>query len=269
MEIVCGVYRIVNLVNNKCYIGQSRNIHKRWINHISASRNVNNQSYDSLLYRAMRKYGQSNFKLEVLEKCDPKKLNELEIAYIKEYRSNENDYGYNLDRGGNQAPHFCKLSEVKVLEIIDLLKTTDMDSEEIGKIYDVTGRTVRGINTGEYSKVDGVKYPIREYSYSKKSKLYIRIKSVDKPRYFCCECGKQISGVSNQCFQCSQKKVKDRPSAIEIAQLVGEFGFEETGRKYGVSGSTIKKWCKSYGIPYLKNELADWLIKQPIKDVKE
>lgn len=29
-KIICGIYKITNQVNGKCYIGQSINIEKRW-----------------------------------------------------------------------------------------------------------------------------------------------------------------------------------------------------------------------------------------------
>lgn len=45
-----GIYKITNNINNKCYIGQSRNIEKRWRDH-----KYSNLDYP--LYRAFRKYG--------------------------------------------------------------------------------------------------------------------------------------------------------------------------------------------------------------------
>ena len=46
----------------------------------------------------MRKYGLENFKVEVLELCQPDELNEKEIAYIKYYDSYH--HGYNSTLGG-------------------------------------------------------------------------------------------------------------------------------------------------------------------------
>lgn len=45
---------------------------------------------------------------------------------------------------------------------------------------------------------------------------------------------------------------------LEIGTMVKEYGFEESGRQLGVSGNIIKKWCQSYNIPYLKDELISW-----------
>jgi group I intron endonuclease len=78
---------------------------------------------------------------------------------------------------------------------------------------------------------------------------------------FCKKCGKQISKYSEYCSDCKafhQRKVTERPSDLELAKLVKENGFEGTGRIFGVSGNTIKKWCLSCGIPSLKKDLISW-----------
>jgi len=53
---MCGIYRITNQVNNKIYIGQSIYIEKRFINHKSTIYNIESESYEYPLYRAIRKY---------------------------------------------------------------------------------------------------------------------------------------------------------------------------------------------------------------------
>lgn len=193
--------------------------------------------------------------------CERNELNTLEIKYIKEYRSHILENGYNLDTGG-YAQHFHKLSCEKIREIICLLQTTDLTSEEIGDLFNVTGRTIRGINTGEYSHMEDVSYPVRQYSVSKKDGKRYRLQSVDKPNYFCKICGKEITGASQYCRPCSQKKVINRPSPIEIAAGVKQVGFSGVGKKYGVDGNTVKAWCRNYGIPFLKTELIQWYDDQ-------
>lgn len=51
-----------------------------------------------------------------------------------------------------------------------------------------------------------------------------------------------------------QRKV-ERPSKEELLQLVYIFSFEEVGRRYGVSGKTISKWCKGYNLPYKRKDI--------------
>lgn len=91
-----GIYRIVNKIDGKCYIGQSTNIKKRWNEH---RRYFNYPQYaNSLLYDAIRKYGLQNFSFEVLEECDITSLDEKEKHWIEAFNSHED--GYNMDTGG-------------------------------------------------------------------------------------------------------------------------------------------------------------------------
>lgn len=49
-----------------------------------------------------------------------------------------------------------------------------------------------------------------------------------------------------------QRKVKNRPCAEELYEMIKNEPFTTIGKKYGVDGNTIKKWCKYYGIPHRK-----------------
>lgn len=89
-----GIYKITNNVNNKCYIGQSRDIEARWAKHLSAYKS----SPEWELYRAFKKYGISSFSFEIIEECLIEELNEREIYWIAQYDSFNN--GYNMTLGG-------------------------------------------------------------------------------------------------------------------------------------------------------------------------
>jgi hypothetical protein len=61
-----------------------------------------------------------------------------------------------------------------------------------------------------------------------------------------CECGKEINKRAlkcTKCYQLSQRKV-ERPSLETILKDIKELGYKGTGRKYGVSDNTIRKWIK-------------------------
>lgn len=91
------IYKIENQLNHHVYIGQtSRTIQQRWQEHI-------NKEHEgcTALQRAFRKYGISNFTIELLEECENDKLNEREIWWIEYYNSYYN--GYNLTLGGEQG----------------------------------------------------------------------------------------------------------------------------------------------------------------------
>lgn len=89
------IYKISNNINNKIYIGKTcSSIHKRWQKHCCAY-----TEYNWHIYRAMRKYGIENFKIEEIEKCKDEDLNSREKYWISYYNSYHN--GYNSTEGGD------------------------------------------------------------------------------------------------------------------------------------------------------------------------
>lgn len=100
-EIICGIYKITNKINNKVYIGQSKDIYKRWIQHkTQLDREVKENSH---FQNAWNKYGKENFRFKVIEKCHEDDLNNREIYWINEYNSFDSNYGYNKTTGGGQG----------------------------------------------------------------------------------------------------------------------------------------------------------------------
>lgn len=94
------IYLITNFENQKVYIGQTVNpILHRWREHVNDAYCGNKSN--SLLHRAIIKYGASNFGICLLEECKDDELNEKEKFYIKEYESYyTHNKGYNMTWGG-------------------------------------------------------------------------------------------------------------------------------------------------------------------------
>ena len=70
---------------------------------------------------------------------------------------------------------------------------------------------------------------------------------IEKKKKYC-DCGKEIFSNSIRCQKCNslhQRKVKNRPDNEELKKLVSQTSLESAGRKYNVSGNTIKKWLKN------------------------
>lgn len=143
-----GIYKITNLINNKVYIGQSRCIKKRWKNHKITYHNSNDKAYNYPLYRAMRKYGIENFQFEIIENCSIAELNDKEKYWINYYHSNNDNYGYNQDDGGN-ASHSLKLNDTQVNEIIDALLHTEISQYDLAEKYQVDQSFISCINNGK------------------------------------------------------------------------------------------------------------------------
>lgn len=88
-----GIYKIKNLLNGKVYIGQSVNISARFSQHKYDTK----KDFNYPLHNAIRKYGIENFEFNVIEHVhDTSKLDEIEQYWIKYYKSNNKEYGYNL-----------------------------------------------------------------------------------------------------------------------------------------------------------------------------
>lgn len=94
----CGIYKITNLENGRCYVGQTRQAFKeRWRTHLKRGVKAEPGTQNKL-YAAMWEDGAENFTFEVLATCAPEELNEKERDYIALYHADT--WGYN-GNGGN------------------------------------------------------------------------------------------------------------------------------------------------------------------------
>jgi len=90
--------------SGKKYIGQTINERNRKSQH-----KVKTSRSKTYFGKAIRKYGFENFEYKVLIKFKPnidkiklkRILNKLEQRYIKLYKSDEREFGYNLNKGGD------------------------------------------------------------------------------------------------------------------------------------------------------------------------
>lgn len=129
-----NIYIIRNKINNKVYIGQTvQSIKIRFTNHIMASR-----IEDTKFYRAIRKHGEKNFYIELLEEVPLEKLDEREIYWIKEFDSYNN--GYNSTLGGQGVT--C-LDYEKIKELWDLSFSVKEIAEKLSIGRDTVSRVLK------------------------------------------------------------------------------------------------------------------------------
>ena len=102
-----GIYKITNLIDEKCYIGKSTNIDNRFKQYRSLREDRTNQH----LYRAFLKYGLDNFSFEIIEECSKAELNDREIYWINYYKSINSDGMYNIAAGGAGGDTITGLSD--------------------------------------------------------------------------------------------------------------------------------------------------------------
>ena len=124
--------------NGKVYIGQTcQNPQHRF------GKNGYRYKKCTLFYNAIQKYGWDNFKHEVLfDGLSQEEANKKEIELIRQYRSNERSYGYNLQEGGeNGSP----AEETR----------KKMSEWQIGKVLsDETRRKISEARTGQKDSVE-------------------------------------------------------------------------------------------------------------------
>lgn len=108
------IYIIRNIINSKVYIGQTTvDIKVRFQNHLSAAR----CGKDYVIGRAIRKYGEDKFYIELLEECSIEELNTKEIWWINRFNSTNTKFGYNISIGGNVTRVNNNLKEHEILEL--------------------------------------------------------------------------------------------------------------------------------------------------------
>lgn len=88
-----GVYKITNTINNKCYIGVSTDIWKRWINHKSIlNKGIH---YNKKLQNDWVLYQEKSFTIEILEKVNKENFQQKEQFWMDKYKCYLEEYGYN------------------------------------------------------------------------------------------------------------------------------------------------------------------------------
>lgn len=95
--------------SGKVYIGiTSQSVDRRWSN-------GNGYKHNEYFYRAILKYGWDSFKHEILFTGLSKEQAEIkEIELIKFYNSTNNQYGYNIQNGGNYSGKHSERSKLKM-----------------------------------------------------------------------------------------------------------------------------------------------------------
>jgi len=170
-----GIYRIKNLVNNKCYYGSSKDIEKRWITHknyLNSGKHIN-----IILQRSWDKYGENNFSFEVVEECSETILLEREQHYLD--LNPEYNIGLKSSGGDNLTKNPNKDLIVKKM------------TESIKKRY---------YSMTEEEKKEKHSQPMDKNPNWKGGVSY---------KY--CECGVRIKPINDSCSKCRNKSGENNP----------------------------------------------------------
>lgn len=91
--IHCGIYKITNLANGMCYVGQSVDIANRWKQHIKRGIGAEAPTKNKL-YPAMAEFGVENFSFEIVEECGKELLDAKEDYWQDFFKAKE--FGYSI-----------------------------------------------------------------------------------------------------------------------------------------------------------------------------
>ncbi len=148
VENIPGIYLIRNLINQKCYIGQTIRLKTRLQDHYSTaiSKKCNNQKQRMILYKAIEKYGIDNFDYQILfsEQTNEfnsikSKLDELEKKYIVEYNSYVPN-GYNQTKGGDAGILGFKMTQDQKNLVSQQARLAGMDGRNMIYCYDIVDK---------------------------------------------------------------------------------------------------------------------------------
>lgn len=136
---VCGVYEIFCIVNDKIYIGSSKNLGKRLKDHINS---LNRGDHDNIhLQNTFNKYGSSVFQFNIVEIVisDEVTLRKIEEGWIKSKDATNRGIGFNM-------------TDVCSPNFFEGKKHTEETKKKISEAK-------KGKNTGENNPFFGKKHP--------------------------------------------------------------------------------------------------------------
>lgn len=88
-----GIYKITNIKNQMCYVGQAVDVSNRWKQHIKRGLGAETPTKNKL-YPVMAKEGVENFTFELIEECSPAQLNDREKYWQEFFKAKE--FGYSI-----------------------------------------------------------------------------------------------------------------------------------------------------------------------------
>lgn len=132
-----GIYQIQNIVNNKAYIGSTRNLNRRKADHFNKL--SHNKHSNKHLQNAFNKYGQDAFVFEIIEYCDPDQLIIREQWYLDNWNP---EYNIRIKAENNSGLTWSKITRQKILIKLLGRKLSEDTKNKISK--SMLGKNVLG-----------------------------------------------------------------------------------------------------------------------------
>jgi len=147
------VYKIVNILNGKIYIGKSNDPVARWKNYTRID-----DKNGMMIRAAIKKYGIDRFLFSVLEELSTEEeAFRRESELIIEHRSNDPMIGYNMNEGGIGGARPCALTRARISKVhagktLSLERRKSMRKIDDQQIVAIIDRLDHGASLNEISK---------------------------------------------------------------------------------------------------------------------
>jgi group I intron endonuclease len=245
------IYKIINIITNKCYIGETKksNPESRWKQHINT---IKNGVGCPALQSAVQKHGIENFKFEILLICFDEDRFKYEIEYIKKYNSRVPN-GYNILEGGAGGGFDGKThSDVTKLQISEKLRQHYINNPNLKKEISERNKIIMSSENIKNKIREGMKkyqqtiigktvgnFNNKLHTEETKNKIRESIK-----KYYSANPAKHTNIVKH-------REAMARATGVKIGQynlnndLINIFvSFADASRQTGFPNSTIKKCVK-------------------------
>lgn len=247
------IYKITNTITGSLYIGQTtqNNINTRFRQHISDSKRSSNR-----LSKAINKYGPDNFIIEEVHRekgASKKRLDELEVYYIKKYNST-NLGNYNSREGGSTGSNVNGKYGKELAATIALdIELEDKTFSEIARLREVPRSYVSDINCGEIFPNLRSSYPIserlfrREFSEDEILDVHRRLKGGESSKYISELYGVSVTSISNinlgktyrlEGVEYPVKRAINSKERLNVKEVEAIVNLLESGKSYTEIGNT-------------------------------
>jgi group I intron endonuclease len=164
-----GIYKIINKLDGKYYVGSSKNIRIRWNEH--KRRLTNNSHHNDHLQNAVNKYGIDSFDFILVESVDIKHLKSIEQKYLITAKLEQDKcYNLNFESSGGDLSEYSKHKISKSLSGRKLSEQTKdrISKSKGGSIYPNDSTYYR-----EYRRlnIDRIKSRDKEYRIRNRDKI--------------------------------------------------------------------------------------------------
>lgn len=199
------VYKILNLINQKIYIGKDS---KNRPQYFGSGIHIRN---------AIKKYGKENFQKEILEECSTlDELSQREIYWIDKLNSRDSKIGYNISLGGNSVMN--------------------------GRKHSKESRIKMSLSQKEYNKKTGGHWKGKKHSEETKNKMSKTKKDIfESDRGI--EIKQKIS--KSQTGKIQSEETRKKRGISTSRSLKEYFKTEQGKKQLQLSGERLSKWASS------------------------